>query len=99
MTSIDDTIAMEDGSPTKFQYFIKSKLLNLFAQYKFRGGGGGGKMTTIFWPFGLRQGVMVKWSKIFDHDHGQNFKIAVVKLNGQIKWSKLVIFDHDYGQN
>ena len=42
-------------------------------------------MTTIFWPFGLGQGVMVKWSKIFDHDHGQNFKIAVVK------WSKLAI--------
>ena len=36
---------------------------------------------------------MVKWSKIFDHDHGQNFKIAVVK------WSKLAIFDHDHGQN
>ena len=36
---------------------------------------------------------MVKWSKIFDHDHDQNFKIAVVK------WSKLAIFDHDYGQN
>ena len=48
------------------------------------GGGGGG---------GVRPGVMVKWSKIFDHDHGQNFKIAVVK------WSKLAIFDHDHGQN
>ena len=36
---------------------------------------------------------MVKWSKIFDHDHGQNFKISVVK------WSKLAIFDHDHGQN
>ena len=35
---------------------------------------------------------MVKWSKIFDHDHGQNFKIAVVK------WSKVAIFDHDHGQ-
>ena len=50
-------------------------------------------MTMIFRPFGLRPGVMVKWSKIFDHDHGQNFKITVVK------WSKLVIFDHDHGQN
>ena len=28
----------------------------------------------IFWPFGLRPDVMVKWSKIFDRDHGQNFK-------------------------
>ena len=36
---------------------------------------------------------MVKWSKIFDHDHGQNFKIALVK------WSKMAIFDHDHGQN
>ena len=36
---------------------------------------------------------MVKWSKIIDHDHGQNFKIAV------IKWSKFVIFDHDHGQH
>ena len=36
---------------------------------------------------------MVKWSKILDHDHGQNFQIAVVK------WSKLVIFDHDHSQN
>ena len=36
---------------------------------------------------------MVKWSKIFDHDHGQHFKIAVVK------WSKLAIIDHDHGQN
>ena len=35
---------------------------------------------------------MVKWSKIFDHDHGQNFKIAVVK------WSKVAIFDHEHGQ-
>ena len=50
-------------------------------------------MTTIFWPFGLRPGVKVKWSKIFDHDHGQNFKFAVVK------WSKLAIFDHDHTQN
>ena len=50
-------------------------------------------MTTIFLPFGLRPGVMVKWSKIFDHDHGQNFKIALVK------WSKMAIFDHDHGQN
>ena len=47
-------------------------------------------MTTIFLPFGLRPGVMVKWSKIFDHDHGQNSKISVVK------WSKLAIFDHDH---
>ena len=47
----------------------------------------------IFLPFGLRPGVMVKWSKIFDHDHGQNFEITVVK------WSKLAIFDHDHGQN
>ena len=35
--------------------------------------------------------------KNFDHDHGQNFKIALVK------WSKLVIYDHDHshdhGQN
>ena len=36
---------------------------------------------------------MVKWSKIFDHDHGQNFKLSVVK------WSKLAIFDRDHGQN
>ena len=36
---------------------------------------------------------MVKWSKIFDHDHGQNSKIAVVK------WSKLAIFDHDHGHD
>ena len=36
---------------------------------------------------------MAKWSKIFDHDHGQNFKMTVVK------WSKLVIFDHEHGQN
>ena len=50
-------------------------------------------MTINFWPFGLRPGIMVKWSKIFDHDHGQNFEIAVVK------WSKLVLFDHDHGQN
>ena len=50
-------------------------------------------MTSIFLPFGLRPGVMVKWSKIFDHDHGQNLKISVVK------WSKLAIFDHDHGQN
>ena len=34
-----------------------------------------------------RPGVMVKWSKIVDHDHGQNLKIAVVK------WSKMAIFD------
>ena len=46
-------------------------------------------MTTIFRPFGLRPGVMVKWSENFDHENGQNFKIAVVK------WSKLVVFDHD----
>ena len=50
-------------------------------------------MTTIFLPFGLRPGVLVKWSKIFDHDHGQNFKIAMVK------WSKLAIFDHNHDQN
>ena len=50
-------------------------------------------MTTIFLPFGLCPGVMVKWSKIFDHDHSQNCKIFVVK------WSKLAIFDHDHGQN
>ena len=50
-------------------------------------------MTTIFLPFGQRPGVMVKWSKIFDHEHGQNFKIAMVK------WSKMAIFDHDHGQN
>ena len=50
-------------------------------------------MTMIFRPFGLRPGVMVKRSKIFDHDHGQNFKITVVK------WSKLAIFDHDHCQN
>ena len=49
-------------------------------------------MTMILSPFGLRPGVMVKWSKIFDHDHDQNFKISVVK------WSKLVIFDHDHNQ-
>ena len=36
---------------------------------------------------------MVKWSKNFDHDHGQNSKIAVVK------WSKMAIFDHDHSQN
>ena len=36
---------------------------------------------------------MVKWSKMFDHDHAQNFKIAVVK------WSKSAIFDHDHRQN
>ena len=37
---------------------------------------------------------MVKLPKlaIFDHDHGQNFKIAVVK------WAKLAIFDLDHGQ-
>ena len=50
-------------------------------------------MTMIFLPFGPRPGVMVKWSKIFDHDHGQNFKISVVK------WSKSAIFDHDHGLN
>ena len=49
----------------------------------------GGKMTTISLPFGLRPGVMVKWSKIFDHDHGQNFKFSMVK------WSKMAIFDRD----
>ena len=54
---------------------------------------GGGKMTTIFDHLSWSPGVMVKWSKIFDHDHGQNFKIAVVK------WSKLAIFDHGHGQN
>ena len=43
------------------------------------GGGGGGKMTTIFLPIGLRQGVMVKWSNTFYRDHGQNFKITVVR--------------------
>ena len=46
----------------------------------------------IFRPFGLRPGVMVKWSKIFDHDHGQNFKITVVK------WSKLVNLTIDHGK-
>ena len=64
-------------------------------------------MATIFGPFGLRPGVMVKWSKIFYHDHSQNSKIAVVKWSklgifGQdqnlrttvVKWSKLVNFDH-----
>ena len=35
--------------------------------------------------FDQRPGVMVKWSTIFDHDHDQNFIIAVVK------WSELVI--------
>ena len=50
-------------------------------------------MTTIFLPFGLSLAVMVKWSTIFDHDHGQNFKIAGVK------WSKMDIFDHDHEQN
>ena len=60
-------------------------------------------MTTIFWPFGQRPGVMVKWSKIFDHDHGQNFKIAVVKWS---KWpfltmtmSKIQEFPWSNGQN
>ena len=43
------------------------------------GGGGGGKANMIFWPFGLRPGVMVKWSKIFDHDQDRNFKITMVK--------------------
>ena len=33
----------------------------------------------IFSPFGLRPSVMVVWSKIFDHDHGRNFKITMVK--------------------
>ena len=47
-------------------------------------------MTTIF---GLGSGVIVNWSKIFDHDHSQNLKIAVVE------WSKLIIFDHDHGRN
>ena len=46
----------------------------------------GGKMTIIFWPFDLRPGVMVKWSKIFDHDHGQNFRLSV------IKWIKIGYF-------
>ena len=50
-------------------------------------------MTMIFLPFGLRPGVMVKWSKIFDHDHVQNLKFPW--SNGQ----KLAIFDHDHGQN
>ena len=34
--------------------------------------GGGGKATMIFGPFGLHLGVMVMWSKISDHNHGQN---------------------------
>ena len=54
------------------------------------GGGGGGKATMIFRPLGLRAGVMVMWSKIFDHDHGQNFEMN--RSNGQN-------FDHDHGQN
>ena len=50
-------------------------------------------MTTIFLPFGLCPGVTVKWSTTFDHAHGQNFKIVVVK------WSKLDIFGHEQSQN
>ena len=46
-------------------------------------------MTTIFYC----PGVMVRWSKFYDYDRGQNFKITVVK------WSKLVIFDHGHGHN
>ena len=41
-------------------------------------------MTTIFLPFDQRASVMVKLSKIFDHDYDQIFIIAVVK------WSELV---------
>ena len=37
--------------------------------------GGGGKATKIFCRFGLRPGVTVMWSKIFDH--GRNFKITI----------------------
>ena len=46
-----------------------------------KGVGGGGKATMIFPPFGLRPGVMVIGSKFFDHEHGQNFKITMVKLS------------------
>ena len=48
-----------------------------------------------FRPFGLRPGVMVKWSKIFDHDHGQNFKNY--DFGHYLKfwsWSWSKIFDH-----
>ena len=41
------------------------------------------------WPT-QRPGVMVEWSKNFDHDHGQNLTITMVK------WSILTI---DHGQN
>ena len=47
---------------------------------------GGGKITTMFYHLAH---VRVSLSKIFDHKHGQNFKIAGVK------WSKLAIIDHD----
>ena len=39
---------------------------------------GGGKATTIFWPFGLSQLMWSKWSKKIDHDHGHNSIISMV---------------------
>ena len=37
------------------------------------------KITTIFCLFGLCPGVMIKWSKILDHDYGQYFEIRGVR--------------------
>ena len=31
-------------------------------------------MTMIYRPFGPHPGVMVKWSKIFDHENGKKFR-------------------------
>ena len=46
---------------------------------------------------------MVKWSKIVDHDHGQNFKIAVVKWSNwpflTMTMTKITKFSWSNGQN
>ena len=57
-------------------------------------------MTTIFWPFGLRQGVMVKWPcPKFQNDHGQMVKnmTMTVHVDYQWPWSNFLIPLH--GEN
>ena len=36
--------------------------------------------TAIFQPFSLRLGIKVMWSKIFDLDQDQSFKVIIVKM-------------------
>ena len=65
--------------PNSTGYIPSSPRPLIVGMTKFNWGGGGGKATKIFGPFGLCAGVMVMWSKIFDHDHDKNFEITMVK--------------------